>query len=336
MESQPISRTSPEVSPICSQPSPPYIWYNGSRADWGDARVHVNAVGHASVSSVFEGIRAYVGDDGQLRIFRLADHLKRLFDSARISRLTVTYDEQAITDAICSLVSDNDFASEVYIRPWLFPSGIIREQIAPAWIPTDLVIDSWGVDSKLREMMGCKTCVSSWTRNGSNASPPMVKAFSNYHNSRFAALEAWNRGYDWPIFLNQQHYVSEGPGACIALIRNGRLITPDLASGILESITRDTILRTVQEHLNLEVVERSVERTELYLAEEVFFMGTGWEILPILSIDDLPVGDGFVGPLTHSIAAHYDDIVRGRTHHSRSWCLPVTDFLSQNNRYRQE
>lgn len=329
MKVDPTSRTSPEVSPIHPQGSPPFIWYNGSQVDWCDARVHVNAVGHASVSSVFEGIRAYQDDNGQLQIFRLADHLKRLFDSARISRLSIAYDVQEIADAVCSLVSRNEFSGEVYIRPWLFPSGIIREQIAKAWPPTDFVIDSWEVDSNLRNLVGCKTCVSSWIRNGSNASPPMIKAFSNYHNSRFAALEAWGRGYDWPIFLNQKNQVSEGPGACIALIRDGRLVTPDLASGILESITRDTILLAAQEKLDLEVVQRPIERTELYLADEVFFMGTGWEVLPILSIDDLKVGDGTVGPLTSSLASYYDNIVRGRTRHSSSWCTPVTS--SQND-----
>lgn len=329
-------QSSSEVSPIHPQGSPPYIWYNGSRVNWGDAKVHVNAVGHASVSSIFEGIRAYRGDDGQLRIFRLEDHLKRLCDSARISRMALDYDMQTVTHAICSLVSDNDFADEVYIRPWLFASGIIREQIASAWIPTDLVIDSWEVGSKLCSMTGCKACVSSWSRNGSNASPPMVKAFSNYHNSRLASLEAWDHGYDWPIFLNNQHHVSEGPGACIALIRNGRLITPDLASGILESITRDTILRAAREHLSLDVVERPVERTELYLADEVFFMGTGWEILPILSIDNLPVGQGNIGQITHALADHYDDIVRGRTDHPSSWCLPIEDFLNDKNRHSRE
>ena len=164
--------------------------------------------------------------------------------------------------------------------------------------------------------------MSSWQRINDAAMPPRVKAFSNYHNGRLAMMEARENGHDWPILLNERHKVSEGPGACIALVRDGTVVTPSLTSGVLESITRDTVLRLLDES-GTPVVEREVDRSELYLADELYFMGTGWEILPITSVDGLPVGGGRPGPVTQRLAAEYARLVRGRSGRHDDWLTEV-------------
>ncbi len=310
------------VSPDAQRPE--FIWRNGQIMPWAQALVHVNAVGHASVSSVFEGIKAYwnAGSE-QLYVFRLREHLQRLLDSLKMVRLQCRFSldelEQGALELLCAIHARQD----TYIRPWAFIEGIVYEQIAPAGSPAEVVIDTWPFQSKMLTKRGCRVCISSWTRIGDNILPPRVKAFSNYHNSRLATMEAKANGYDWPILLNDHHKLTEGPGACVALVRDGTLVTPNLSSGVLESITRDTLLRLLPEALNIPVVEREVDRTELYIANEVFYMGTGWEILPILEVDGLPVGDGKMGPVANAVDRLYHDLVRGIDSCHADWRTPV-------------
>jgi branched-chain amino acid aminotransferase len=153
--------------------------------------------------------------------------------------------------------------------------------------------------------------------------PPRVKAFSNYHNGRLAVIEARENGHDWPILLNDRHQVSEGPGACIALVRDGVVVTPSLTSGVLESVTRASALTLLGE-LGVPAIEREVDRTELYLADELFFMGTAWEILPITGVDGLRVGDGAPGPVTERLAEAYTRVVRGQSDRHPEWLTEIT------------
>lgn len=290
---------------------------------WDSATIHVNAVGHASVSAVFEGLKAYRDDNDRLLVFRLYEHLQRLFDSLKICRLKIDFTAEEIVHGIKSLLSANQFTGDTYIRPWAYPKGIFREHITPAWIETELVIDSWPFVSGLSDLRSCSACVSSWHRVGGNALPTRVKAFPNYHNSRLATMEARTNGYDWPILLNASNHVTEGPGACLAIIRRNTLITPYLASGVLEGITRDTVLKLAHDVMGLAVQERPVDRSELYVADEVFFMGTGWEILPVSTIDGIPIGSGGIGSVTSRFADLYDDAIRGRLPQSKGWCSPI-------------
>ena len=156
-----------------------------------------------------------------------------------------------------------------------------------------------------------------------NALPPRLKCFSNYHNGRLAAMEATVSGYDWPVLLDGQGKITEGPGACLAIVRDGKVITPSVTSSILESVTRTTIGTIVQEVLEVPWVERVIDRTELYLADEIFFLGTGWEIMPVVSVDRLTVGEGQVGPVTQAIHGAYRDIVRGVDKRHPDWRTPV-------------
>jgi branched-chain amino acid aminotransferase len=302
---------------------PEWIWRSGSMIRWEDAQIHVNAVGHASTAAVFEGIKAYRAADGSgLLAFRLDEHLRRLEDSARICRLELPHDRHALREAVVALLQANRYRDDAYVRPWAFPAGIIREQMVPAGTVCEVVVDSWPFRSGLERRSGCRVAVSSWIRVSDASMPPRVKAFANYHNGRLAVIEARENGHDWPILLNDRHQVSEGPGACIALVRDGVVVTPSLTSGVLESVTRATALTLLSE-LGVPTVEREVDRTELYLADELFFMGTAWEILPVTRVDGLEVGDGTAGPVTERLAQAYTQLVRGQSGGHSEWLTEV-------------
>ena len=300
------------------------LWRNGQIVPWDEACVHVRSVGHASVSAVFEGIKAYWNQEqGELYAFRLREHMRRLHDSTRIVRLANRFTVDELVQGAVAILRANQTREDTYLRPWTFIEGVVYEQIAPADPPTETVIDTWPFKSSMLQERGCRVCVSSWTRISDNACPPRVKAFANYHNGRMGAIEATASGYDWPVFLNDRGKVTEGPGACIGLVRNSTLITPNLSSGILESVTRDSVLELARTSLGIPVVEREVDRTELYVADELFYMGTGWEILPILSVDGLPVGAGTMGPVSRAIDQVYHGVVRGLDSAYRHWLTPV-------------
>ena len=309
---------------VTSEPDrPQWIWRSGALVPWPEALIHVNAVGHASVAAVFEGIKAYRSHDGgRMLLFRLDDHLRRLRDSARICRLDLPYPGPELTGAVLDLVRANGFRDDVYLRPWAFPAGVIQEQMVPAGIRCEVVIDSWPFQTGFGRQRGCRAAVSSWLRTSDAAAPPRVKAFSNYHNGRLAMIEARENGHDWPILLNDRHQVSEGPGACIALVRDSVVATPSLTSSVLESITRHTVLTLLGE-LGISAVEREVDRSELYLADEIFFMGTGWEILPVVAVDGLTVGHGRMGPITERLEHEYARVVRGQSPRHANWLTAV-------------
>lgn len=304
--------------------TPAWLWRSGEMVPWNDALIHVNAVGHASAAAIFEGIRAYRSADGRsLLLFRLEDHVRRLLDSARICRLDLGHTQDELAAAVVSVLRANGYREDAYVRPWAFAKGFVKEQMVPADSLCEVVVDSWPFSSELAAPDGCRAAVSSWTRISEASMPPRVKAFSNYHNGRLAAMEARANGHDHPILLNERHKVSEGPGACVALVRAGRVITPSLTSGVLESVTRDTALHLLSEVMDMPVEEREVDRTELYLADEIFFMGTAWEILPITWIDGLRVGSGSPGPVARRLREIYTRVVRGESASHRHWLTEV-------------
>jgi branched-chain amino acid aminotransferase len=303
--------------------NPEWIWRSGALVPWDEAAVHVNAVGHASVAAVFEGIKAYLAADGQrLLVFRLDDHLRRLADSARLCRLTLPHTAQELHRAVVELLTANAYRQDAYLRPWAFPGGIIREQMVPADALCEVIVDSWPFRSALDTERGCRAAVSSWLRVGESSMPPRAKAFSNYHNGRLAMMEARENGHDWPVMLNERHKVSEGAGACLALVRDGVVATPSLSSGVLPGITRDTALVLLRA-LGVPVEEREVDRSELYLADEIFFMGTAWEILPVTAIDGLTVADGTPGPVTRRLSETYGRLMRGEDDRFPQWLTEV-------------
>lgn len=301
-----------------------YLWRSGSVCPSREALIHVNSVGHASVSAVFEGINAYADRAGeQLHVFRLREHLRRLLDSTRLSRLATDYGVEDLEAGVLEVLRRNECRQDVHIRPWTFAADNPLEQMVEADCPTETVIDVRPFRSGLGTGITRRAAVVSWTRIGGNSMPPRVKAFSNYHNGRLGNIEAKERGADWPIFLNERSQIAESSGACVGMVKGGVFSTPPLSSGVLQSVTRATVLRILPEILGVDAVEREIDRTDLYLADEVFFLGTSAEVLPIVQVDSHRVGGGGIGPVTEALQGAYEAILRGEDARYKDWLTPV-------------
>lgn len=300
----------------------PTIWWDGKLAPWDTATIHVTQIGTASVSSVFEGIRAYQNPGTRaLAVFQLDAHLKRFLQSIRLVRLECDYSLQALHDGIVALMRENKPETDVYIRPFAYAESRTFGSATDTHAHVIIHVTDW--DSKLKTDAVSHSTVSSWTRLSDNQMSPRVKASANYLNSRYASEEAKRNGYDHAILLTPQGKVAEGPGMCLMLVRDGKIITPSVTSGILESITRDTVMQIAREALGLELIERDVDRTELYTADEAFFCGTGIEVVPIVSIDRMKLGDGKPGEISKQVQSCYHDIVRGIEPRYSEWRTQV-------------
>lgn len=303
---------------------PTYLWWNGKRVAWDDATVHVTALGWSTVGAIFEGIRAYWNaDHEELYVYRLDEHMDRFERSLKLIRLPRTYEMDELKEAILDLLRANETREDTYIRPLAYRGGDGRGGFSGIGGTTEILINTNPNPSHLMSGKGSTACVSSWTRISDNVMPPRIKNISNYRNGQLANMEAANNGYDTALILNQQGKVAEGGGACVALIRDGVLITPDTTQSILESITRDSIMDLARNELGMQVVERAVDRTELYIADEVFMCGTAFEITPLVSIDKYEIGDGGIGPVTQQLERLLDDTMRGRTGLRPEWRTPV-------------
>jgi branched-chain amino acid aminotransferase len=303
----------------------PNIWRNGKIIPWKDAMIHVGSVGHASVAGIFEGIKAYWNEnEKQLYVLRLHEHMVRFINSIKMVRYGFEYRLEDLKKAVLDLLRANEYRTDAYIRPYIFQKGIVRELLqAQPGKPTELVIDSWPFLSYRDMDKALHVCVSSWTRISDNVLPPRLKCFSNYHNGRLAAMEATVHGFDWCVLLDGNGKVTEGPGACLAIVRDGQVILPTITNGILESITRDTVIQLLTTVLDIPVVEREVDRTELYIADEIFFLGTGWEIMPVASVERLDVGDGKIGPITRAVADIYNKVATAQDSRFPEWRTAV-------------
>jgi len=302
---------------------PEFVWWNGERRPWEECTIHVTELGWSTIGAVFEGIRAYTGDDDHVFIFRLREHLERLERSMRLVRFTLDYDLDELTDAITDLLQVNDIQEDTYIRPLAYAAETSGKRFAQLGQETALLINTSPMPSHLKTGMTQTAKVSSWRRISEDVMPPRVKNLSNYRNSQLAGMEARLDGYDTAILLNHLGKVAEGPGACVMLVSGNQVITPDVGSGILESITRDALIVLAREVLGLEVVERHVDRTELYLADEVFTCGTAAEVSPVVAVDKYTVGNGEIGPVTRALESAFDDVLRGRDARYAHWRTPV-------------
>ncbi len=290
--------------------NPKFVWVDGKLVAWNDATVHITQMGIATVSLVYEGIRAYWNPDEQKAyVFQLDAHVHRLMQSMRLVRMKPTLTAHDLAQGVLDTLRANQVAGDIYIRPFAFTEALTFSTAATD-VPR-LVITTQPWSTRLLSGKVAHACVSSWTRISDNIMPARIKASSNYLNSRYASEEAKRNGYDVALFLNAQAKVSEGPGACLMIVRDGKLITPSVTSDILESITRTTLMQLCREVLNIEVIEREVDRTELYIADEAFLCGTGMEITPIASVDRFTLGAGGIGPITQRIETLYHNLVRG-------------------------
>ncbi|RIK41275.1 MAG: branched-chain amino acid transaminase [Chloroflexi bacterium] len=291
---------------------------------WEDATVHVTALGWSTVGAIFEGIRAYWNPDHQeLYIFRLDEHMERFERSMKLMRLPVTYSMDELKRAIVDLLRANDSREDTYIRPLAYRGGSGQRRFSETGGTSEILINTHPMPTHLLSGRGYSACVSSWTRISDNVMPPRVKNISNYRNGQLVGMEAELNGYDTALILNTQGKVAEGGGACVMLVRDGKLITPDVTQSILESITRDALIVLARQELGLEVVERAVDRTELYIADEVFMCGTAAEITPLTSVDRYTIGNGEIGPITRKLEELLDDCFHGRSGARPNWRTPV-------------
>ncbi len=298
--------------------NPQFVWVDGKLVPWNDATIHITRLPTAGVSLVYEGIRAYWNANmRKLSIFRLDAHLERLAQSMRLIRMQRTIPDAEIREGVLALLRANQHAEDVYIRPFAFVEAPTFSGVPSA--PAHVVINTTPNPSQLKSGKVSHACVSSWSRITDNVMPPRVKASSNYLNSRMASEEAKRNGYDIALILNPSGKVAEAPGACLMMVRDGKVITPSVTSGILESITRATIIQLCREVLKIEVVERDMDRTELYIASEAFLCGTGAEVTPIASVDRFTLGNGSIGPITQRIENLYNDLVRGVDDRYAEW-----------------
>ncbi len=298
------------------------IWMNGELVDWDDAKIHVGTHGLHYGSGVFEGIRCYETPDGPA-VFRLTDHLQRLQNSARLLHLQLPYTTDEIRTASMELIVRNGLPS-CYLRPIAFV-GYGELGVSAVANPIDVVIMSWPWGAYLGEdgmRAGIRAKISTWQRVGPNVIPHVAKATGIYLNSMLAVTEANKAGYDEAILLTAEGFVADGSGENIFVVKDGVLYTPDLSTGILPGITRDTVIQIAQD-LGYTVVTKNLIRSDLHLADEVFMCGTAAEVTPIREVDDVEIG---VGETTLAIQKAYLETVKGESDRWAHWREPVENF----------
>ena len=301
-------------------PATPYIWFNGKFVAWEQATVHVLTHALHYGSSVFEGVRAYCTPGG-VAIFRLRDHTRRLFDSAKIYRMQIPFTPDQINDACRQVVAVNELTKGAYIRP-IALRGYGEIGVAPKIEPPiDVAIAAWEWGQYLGHESaaeGVDVCVSSWHRMAPNTLPAMAKASGNYLSSQLISQEAKRLGFVEGIGLAPDGTVSEGAGENLFLVKDGVLLTPNLAHSGLGGITRDTVMRLASD-LGIGAREIAVPRELLYLADELFFTGTAAEITPIRSVDRITIGAGRRGPITERLQQAFFGLFSGVTTDQYHW-----------------
>ena len=299
------------------------IWLNGQIVNVNEAMVNVLSPTSQFGLNVFEGIPCYWNEEKkQLYAFRLSDHYDRLIRSAKLLQLDSPYTKEDYKTALVEAVRANEYDENLSVRQTLFVDGF----------------GSWGSDGPVEMFVapiprgrtaaeynkkGLNCCFTSWRRISDENLSPRIKCGANYINSRVGQREALRNGFDTCIFLNEVGKVAEGPGSCFFMVRGGELITPRLTDSVLESITRDTIIRLAVEDLGMKFVERTIDRTEVYMADEAFLCGSAMEVTPIYSVDRYPIGTGEQGVWTKTIHMKYLDCVQGRLEKYQNWLTVI-------------
>ena len=303
-----------------------YCWMNGEVTETKDALVSAMEPLHYGI---FEGIRAYVEGDilgeGDLNIFRWQPHVDRLRRSAVVCGLGVPYTDEELLEATREIIKLNGYRKTTYIMPRIWPKAeaVRRRGLSDDW---HVVIPVWEMPTRLEEEAFTRErryMISSWRRLSPDALPTQAKAWANYANSGLAGREAARLGFDDAIFLDSRGFISEATGACLMTVRNGKVITPPVTASILESVTRDAFLEFIPEDLGIPVEVKDITRVELYASDEAFACGTGGEVTPITSVDDIRFGDEYPGPITDEIAKHFMTVLAGNVEERRGWLTPV-------------
>ena len=300
-----------------------HIWLNGKFCKWDDAKIHVlSHVVHYG-TSVFEGIRCYSTPKGP-QVLRLKDHIQRLYNSAKIYRMTIPYTLDEYCEACLEVIRQNKM-KQCYIRPVVYRGyGEVGVNPLPCPVETAVAVWDWGAYLGPEALAkGVDVMVSTWNRPSPNSLPAMAKCAANYMNGQLIKMEAILHGYAEGIALDVNGYVSEGSGENIFLVKNDTVYTPSLGHSVLPGITRDGVLTILKHEIGVEVRHQAIPREMLYLADELFFTGTAAEVTPIATVDKLPVGEGKRGPLTEKIQSRYLEIVQGKAQDIWGWLTPV-------------
>lgn len=304
--------------------NPQYLWHNGELVKWEDATIHLTDLAWGAVGAVFEGIRAYRAEDGSgVNVFRLPEHMRRLQESAKMVRLPLPWSETELVGFVTDLVTANEIDDDTYIFPLVYSGGDPAKRSDPASLEAAMYITTRPNPTHMRTGKVVRAKVSSWTRISDNVLPPRIKNISNYRNGHLALHEVKLDGYDAALMLNPQGKLAEAPGACAMLVKNGKIITPDTSSGILESITRDALM-TMARDMGIEVIERPVDRTELYTADEVFLCGTAFEMTIIGEVDRYTVGNGEIGVISAQLERELLSTFRGTNEKYAHWITHVS------------
>lgn len=300
---------------------PKWVWFNGQFVPFEDAKIHMLSPCARYGINVFEALRAYWNEkEKQVYLFRLKEHYERLAQSMKLMWLQ---NQRSINDniqIILETMRKNDLREDCRVIHTVYVDGFGGSS---ATEPVDLFVCPLPIGRMGDIEKGIACTISSWVRIHDNSIPARIKAGSNYQNGRLGTLWAKKDGYDEPIFLNTNGKVTEGAASCFFMIRRGVVVTPPTTAGILESITRETLLQLIHEELRVPVEVRDIDRTEVYLAEEAFLCGTAYEVTPINSIDRLPLGEGKPGPVTRKIQEIYFDVARGHTSKYSDWRVAV-------------
>ncbi len=299
------------------------IWFKGQIMNVNNAMVNVLSPTSQFGLNVFEGIPCYWNDDQkQLYAFRLSDHYDRLSRSAKLIQLDCKYTKEDFQKALVDTVKANEYDENLSVRQTLFVDGFgswgsegpVEMFVAP--IPR-------GRTAAEYNKKGLNCCFTSWRRISDENLSPRIKCGANYINSRVGQREALRNGYDTCIFLNEVGKVAEGPGSCFFMIRGNQLITPRLTDSVLESITRDTVIKLAVEELGMEFVERTIDRTEVYMADEAFLCGSAMEVTPIYTVDRYAIGTGEQGPKTKAIHLKYLEAAQGKLENRKDWLTKI-------------
>jgi len=300
------------------------IWMDGKLVKWEDATVHVLTHALHYGSGIFEGVRAYETKKGAA-VFRLSDHIRRLFRSAKVYQIEIPFTQEELCQAVKDTVRENGLNS-CYIRPLVY-RGYGEMGLNPLPAPVHVTVACWPWGTYLGEEAleaGVRAKISSWKRSDHNILPPGAKATGQYINSGLAKVEALKGGYDEGIMLNMAGYVTDGPGENIFIAKDGVLYTPPFSAGCLDGITRDSII-VIAKDQGYQIVERNLSRFDLYTAEEAFYTGTAAEVVPIREIDDRAVGSNGRGPITKELQGIFFGAARGEIEKYRGWLAYVAE-----------
>jgi len=298
-------------------PRSKWIWMDGELVSWENAKVHVMTHALHYGSAVFEGIRCYKTDEGAA-IFRLKEHIDRLFFSASIYRMKIPFTKEEIMRACIEVVKANEF-EECYIRPLVY-RGYGEMGVNPLNVPVKVAIMAWEWGAYLgkAQEVGARVIISTWVRPAPNMLPMMAKVSGHYTNSQLAKIEAVEKGADEAILLDHRGYISEGSGENIFIVKDEVIYTPPTYASILVGITRDSVMRIARD-LGYTVMEKDITRTELYNADEAFFTGTAAEVTPIVEVDGIKIGDGMPGPITRKLQKAFWEVVHGKNKKYIGW-----------------